>query len=129
MEAKNDMINKATVTKQVKEIFNVPYGQDGIYCEPSMEDICKAINDNTLEHRGFQSDIEELRKEWYIVETGRYDYGLIKKYHAERIAYFVVNGIGDPIYLKDDGKTISDGLHRLKAAIFKGYDHIEVVNK
>lgn len=121
------MINKATVTKQIKEIFNTHYGQDGISCEPSMEDICKAINNNTLEHRGFQYNVEELKKEWYLSDKGKYDCDLIKKYHAERIAYFVVNGIGEPICLKSDGKTVSDGLHRLKAAIFKGYDQIEVV--
>jgi ParB-like nuclease domain len=42
------------------------------------------------------------------------------------IAYFVVNGWSDPIILNHDERTIIDGLHRLKAAMYLGMDTIEV---
>ena len=43
-----------------------------------------------------------------------------------RIVYFVVNGWEEPILLCKDGCTISDGLHRLKAAIYLGLEEVEV---
>jgi hypothetical protein len=49
-----------------------------------------------------------------------------KKYHAKRIAFYVVNGWQDGIVLNEDKKTVKDGLHRLKATIFLGWDTVEI---
>jgi heterodisulfide reductase subunit B len=53
-------------------------------------------------------------------------YEWIKKYHAKRIAFHVVIGWHERIVLNEDKKTIKDGLHRLKAAIFLGCDTVEI---
>jgi len=47
-------------------------------------------------------------------------------YHARRIAFFIVNGWSEPIVLRGDGCTIEDGLHRLKAALYKGIPEVEI---
>ncbi len=49
----------------------------------------------------------------------------MRKYHA-RIAFFVVNGWDEPIVLNTDEHKIKEGLHRLKAAIFLGWETVEV---
>ena len=41
--------------KKISEIANTPYGQDNVSCEPSKEDIQKAIDHKDFETRGFQT--------------------------------------------------------------------------
>lgn len=48
--------------------------------------------------------------------------------HIKKIAYFVVNGVRDPIdveCLDSDDFRVNDGNHRLCAAIILGYTHIK----
>jgi hypothetical protein len=112
--------------KKICEIVSLPYGQDYICCEPSKEEIQKAIDEENFEIRGFQEHEHELRAEWEKV-SGPERYDRIRKYHAERIAFFVVNRWDDyPIILKKDGREVSEGSHRLRAAIHLGEETIEV---
>ena len=109
--------------KKISEIVNTPYGQDNVSCEPSKQDIQKAIDDKDLETRGFQNPEVEAEY-WALNVPERYEW--IKKYHAKRIAFYVVNGWQDRIVLNEDKKTIKDGLHRLKAAIFLGWGTVKI---
>ena len=113
--------------KKVTDIFNVPYGEGTTCCEPSKDEINAAIQKKELEPRSFQGDIAELLTEFNEQATGDFqEYcHLVRQYHANRIAFFVVNGWNDPIIVKKDGKMISDGLHRLKAAIHMGINEID----
>ena len=114
---------------EVSKIRNVLYGQYNISSEPTKDDIEKAISENRLESRGFQADHTELIKEWNARSKNIKEYcDAVKKYHSERIAFFAVNKWNDPIILYEDGVTIKDGLHRLKAAIFLKLDTIEAIN-
>ena len=112
--------------KKVSEIFNTPYGQDNVSCEPSKQDIQKAIDEEDFETRGFQEHEPELKAEFKVLNVPeRYEW--LRKYHAKRIAFFAVNGWdGHPIVLNEDQHTIKEGLHRLKAAIHLDIDEVEV---
>jgi len=114
------------VKKKVSEILSRPYGQDDVCCEPSSEEIESAVRENDLEKRGFQEHLDELKAEWgKIPIPERYDH--IRRYHARRTAFFVVKGWNDrPFKLKKDGREVSDGSHRLRAAIHLGIDEVEV---
>ena len=109
------------------EIFSRAYGQDkNVCCEPSTEEIEKAVREKDLEKRQFQKDLSELIPEWEPMGTERYN--LIRKYHALRIAFFVVNRWDNyPIVLKQDGREVDEGSHRLRAALHLGMDTVEVL--
>ena len=83
----------------VSQIFNTPYGQNNISCEPSTEEIERAVRENNLEHRGFQGDLPELQQEWSKASSPEEWYDKVRKYHARRIAFFVVNNWKRPIIL------------------------------
>ena len=107
--------------KKVSEIVSLRYGEDNVCCEPSREEI-----EDALEKRGFQEHLDELKAEWgKLPIPERYDH--IRRYHARRTAFFVVNGWNDqPIKLKKDGREVSEGSHRLRAARHLGIDEVDV---
>jgi hypothetical protein len=112
--------------KKVCEILSLPYGQDNICCEPSKEEVQKAVDEKDLETRGFQEHEHELRAEWEQV-SGPERHDRVRKYHARRVAFFVVNGWDNyPIVLKEDGREVSEGSHRLRAARHLGMETVEV---
>ena len=113
------------MNRKINEIHNVPYGAYDISCEPTKDEIERAIQENDLESRPFKSYEIELNDEWNKNARSINEYcALQQQYHTRRIAFFVVNGWSDPILLNEDGCRIEDGLHRFKAAIFKGTDSI-----
>ena len=123
-------------TRKVDEITGtIPYGfyvptpegKLGINADPSNEDIALAVKNKEFENRGFQSHLKELQAEWEAGTPSHEEYGKrVKTYHARRIAYWVEYGWkGDPIELKPDG-SMSDGLHRWRAAKFLRLETIEV---
>lgn len=114
--------------EKITDIDNVCYGVGNISCEPTDDEIKKAVQDKDIDSRSFQGCIDELNDEWNKHAQNENEYYLLqKKYHVKRIAYFVVNGWNDPIIVvHKDGCKIKDGLHRFKAAIFKGMDTIDV---
>jgi hypothetical protein len=116
--------------REIAKIQIIPYGfNDGItyLAEPSPMEIQYAVDNDLLESRGYQTHFDELNLEW---EEGLRSLQELadrqKSYHAKRIAHFVVHGWSDPIILDANGK-ITDGLHRLKAAIFMGKDEVDVI--
>ena len=112
--------------RKICEIVSRPYGQDGICCEPSKDEIQKAVDEKNLETRGFQEHEHELRAEWGEI-SGPERYNRIRKYHAERIAFFVVNRWDNyPIILKEDSREVREGSHRLRAAIHLGEETVDV---
>ena len=112
--------------KKVSEIFSLPYGQDNVCCEPSMQEIEKSVHDKNLETGGFQDHLLELTAKWEQLH-GQERYDRIRKYHAERIAFFVVNGWDNyPIILKGDGREVKEGSHRLRAARYLRMEEVEV---
>ena len=120
--------------KKISEILIGPYVglsfPEKPLCEPSHDEIAKAVGEKRLDQREYQKNIEELAAEWNRLSNGDpklyNDYE--RKYHAERIAFFVVNGWGDDaIVLKKDGCSVHDGLHRLKAAKHMGWETVDVV--
>jgi hypothetical protein len=114
--------------KRIIEINNAHYGVGNVSCEPSIEEIQKAIQENDLETRSFQTDLTELNAEWNRKANNEDEYyALQKKYHSRRIAFFIVNGWADPILLYKDGCKIKDGLHRFKAAIYLKMEVIDVI--
>lgn len=113
--------------KKVAEILNSPYEQYNIFSEPSKDKIEKAIREKDFDERGFQRDLAELNTEWNKASSSVEEYSdHMRQYHARRIAYFVVNKWNDPILLKADGRTVKEGTHRLKAAIYLGMETVEV---
>lgn len=114
---------------KVSEITNIPYGQFERSCEPTHIEIKECVDNNDVETRSFQGNIEELRKEFFSNAKDNDEIiNRVKKYHCQRIAYFVLNRWAvDPIELSRDMKTIVDGLHRLKAAIYLGLEEVEAI--
>ena len=117
--------------RRIADIPFVPYANwdaNGVQipCEPSPEDIQRAIDDKQFEQRGFQTHHDELKAEWEknVTSAGEWN-ERVRAYHTRRIAHFVVQGWSDPIILNANG-TMKDGLHRFKAAIFMGKDEVEV---
>lgn len=105
--------------------FNTAQGVLTISCDPSAFDIDQAITNKQFELRGFQSHLEELKAEWSSQDIGECCLRA-KKYHAQRIANFVVNGWNkDPITLNVNGEII-DGLHRWKAARHMKINEVEI---
>lgn len=121
-------------TRKTGEIKFVKYGDkfgDTVrWCDPSDEDVQRALDEGQLEERDYQADVEELKSEWYSASKGGRDSDewvrQVKGYHARRVAFFVENGWDDPITITSDGQ-IRDGSHRLRAAIFKGRGEVDVV--
>ena len=111
--------------KRVAEITNVLYGQNSISCEPTKEEIEKAILEKDFERRSFQGDLNELNAEWN--KEAKNFYEVVKRFHIRKTACLVVEGWDEPILLCKDERTILDGLHRLKAAIFLKMDTIDVI--
>lgn len=101
-----------------------------IVCEPTSKDICDAILAGRLEKRNYQTDFEALKAEW-ISESQKSSNPfetwqlLVTNFHAGRIAYFVQNGWDHPISINSNDE-VTDGTHRVKAALFKGLSKIEV---
>lgn len=116
--------------KRVADIVNTPYAEElnghRISCEPSNEEIERAVRESDLEERGYQSHEAELNDEWNQPGTFEGFCELEHAYHVRRVAFFVKNGWTDLIILKDDGRAISEGLHRLKAAIYLDMEYVEV---
>ena len=59
--------------KKISEIINTPYGQDNVSCEPSKQDIQKAIDDKDFETRGFQNPEVEAEY-WALNVPERYEW-------------------------------------------------------
>ncbi len=128
--------NKNPKTKKVSEIIHPLYGfydhnNQPVKADPSPEDIEQAIKNKELEERGFQTYCDALGREWANGLSLPADYDEFGRrcriYHARRIAYFVVNGWdGEAIELAADGVRVTDGLHRLRAAIHKGQETVAV---
>lgn len=108
--------------KKVSEICDVLYGENNVCCEPSKDDIDRAVKKNDLEIRWFQRDINLIDGECKLAEN-RYD--CMRQYHARRIAFFVVNKWTNPIVLNREWR-IKDGLHRLKAARYLGIEVVDI---
>src|SRR5262245_54533553 len=107
------------VKKKISEIFSARYGQDNVCCEPSPEEIKRAVLEKDVDKREFQKDLPELLAEWEQV-SGPERYSHIRKYHARRTAFFVLNRWDNyPIVLKQDSHKLAEGSHRLRAAIQK----------
>lgn len=120
--------------KLMRKISNIPEPHYGAWHEgrfydfnPTHADIQHAINENSLEPRNYQLDVKQLDDEWVHGCNGNIDEycRLQKKYHAARIAYFVVNDWTDPIVVSAEGKMI-DGTHRLKAAKHQKRNEVEI---
>lgn len=96
-----------------------------IDCEPTVEDIRKALREGRLEPRHYQDP--SLVPEWEAAARSTENWGLlVRHYHASRIAYLVTNQSKEPITIRSDG-FILDGNHRVRAAIFCGQLEIEVI--
>ena len=117
------------VKKKITEIKNVLYAVYNISCEPTKEEIEKAVREKDFEVRAFQKDLAELNTEWNKnAENRKEEYCLQqRRFHIRRIAYFVLYGWKEPILLCEDGCTVLDGLHRLKAAIHLSLEEVEVI--
>lgn len=118
--------------KPIAEITCWDYGECGISSEPSPEEIADAIAKGELEERDFQTDIDELRAEWYAkareetsFEKAREKFArLARQYHARRTAYFVANpSWTDPLVLFLDNR-IKDGAHRFRAAKYMRWETV-----
>jgi hypothetical protein len=130
------METKKTTTKKISELRYPPYGYyitetQPVVADPSREDIETAVKSRQLEERGFQNSLQALLSEWaegLSLPADLDEYGRrCRIYHARRIAYFVVNGWdGEAIELAPDGVSVTDGLHRLRAAIFNRQEEVEV---
>lgn len=104
-----------------------------LLCEPTPKDICDAIKAGRLEKRNYQRDLAALTAEWEGASENSLNplstwQRLVTDYHAARIAHFVVSGWDDPISINANDE-VTDGTHRIKAAIFKGDSEVEVITQ
>jgi hypothetical protein len=96
-------------------------------CEPTREQIERAIRVTDFDERGYQEHKKKLIDEWNRGDATPQQYNQREQeYHARRIANFAVNGWRGPPILKKDGCSVQDGLHRLKAARHRGQKTIRV---
>src|SRR6266850_2841543 len=96
-------------------------------CEPTREQIDRAIRDKDFDKRGYQKHRKELTDEWNRGGATPQEYNQREqKYHARRIAGFTANGWRDAPILKKDARSVHDGLHRVKAAKHLGRKTIKV---
>ena len=112
--------------KNIDEIVGGCYGECDMSCEPTRQEIAQALEEQDFETRCYQDDLQELKAEWRKARNCEDFRSLVKKYHTRRIAYFVAKGWQNPITLRKDGRRIEDGLHRFKAAQYKGDKTIDV---
>ncbi|MCU1303396.1 MAG: hypothetical protein JWQ87_3680 [Candidatus Sulfotelmatobacter sp.] len=84
----------------------------------TVREVLDAVADDRVDSRSHQSS--ELNAECLEVCKGDVDAAIAwsRKFHIERVAFFVKNGWDDPIELTED--KWSDGSHRLLAAVVKG---------
>jgi hypothetical protein len=117
--------------KNIDEILIGPYVglsfPDKPLCEPTREQIDQAIQQKDFEQRQYQEDIKELIDEWNRGDADPVEYNRREQqYHARKIAGFAANGWQEPPVLKKDGRSVHDGLHRLKAAKHLGMRTLKV---
>ncbi len=115
------------VKKKVSELRRRQlWGQDGVCCEPSDEDVRKAICSKQFEPRSFQDKAveAELMGEPDIQKR----LAGIKDFHARRIAHLVEHhGWNEPIELAEGGVWIIEGSHRLRAAQYARIEEIPCI--
>jgi hypothetical protein len=109
------------IEKNIDDILIGPYVgvsfPDKPLCEPTPEQIDRAIRDRDFDKRGYQEHLKELTDEWNRGGADPREYNRREQqYHARRIADLAANGWRDAPTLKKDGRSVDDGLHRLKAA-------------
>jgi hypothetical protein len=96
-------------------------------CEPTSGQIDRAIREKDFDKRRYQEHIKELAEEWNRGDATSQEYNHREQdYHARRIADFAANGWRDAPTLKMDGRSVDDGLHRLKAAKHLGKKTVKV---
>ena len=109
------------ITIPIERIQRGVYGNEcGQIAEPSREDVVQAVNQQRLDGRNFQTDAEDIAKEW-TTHHPKECAAVAKQYHAQRIAFFWVNGWEReflPTVCKHN--ILEDGGHRFLAAKFKG---------
>ena len=98
-------------------------------------DISRAIAEGNLEQRPFGPDTHEaLYAEFRAISgfneqtwerLGAY-IDTIQKYHARRVAYFIETKWTNPIIGLDEEGHLRDGGHRLRAAMFMGWEEVWV---
>ncbi len=113
------------VKKKVPELRRALWGQDGVCCEPSDEEVKKAIYYKQFEPRSFQDKAveAELMGERDVEKR----LARIKEFHARRIAHLVEHGWSEPIELAGDGIWIIEGSHRLRAAQYAGTEEVPCI--
>lgn len=119
--------------RQIADLTRTSYGETIVVdCDPSDEEISEALKDSRRERRHFQNEeiatelsdrtrhlkepIIKLLEEWGQI---------VKDYHAQRIAYLIHTECDDPIDVNQDG-FITDGNHRVRAAMHRGLTEIKV---
>src|SRR2546423_1738775 len=118
------------IEKKLYEILITDYHglsfPDRPSCEPSPEQIERAIQAKDFDKRGYQECLQELVDEWNRGGPTPEEYNRREQqYHARRIANFAANKWDHPPVLKKDGSVV-DGLHRIKAARHLGDKTIKV---
>lgn len=109
-----------------------PYGElQRFSTQPTLEQIAKAIEEGRLDER-INAGEHQLAMYEDCKAAGKGDLGeimrLIQEYHAQRIAYFVVNGWdeeNDRLALDHQG-NLRDGGHRYWAAAYLGKEEVFV---
>ena len=92
-------------------------------------DIEKALNEEYLEERSFQGDLDILRSDWDNEPNFEASINKQKKYHIDRIAYIIKQKLFEiPVLLYKDINPLKDyldGGHRIWAAKYLGKNEIE----
>jgi hypothetical protein len=117
------------IEKKLDEILIGPYVglsfPDKPLCEPTRHEIDRAIRERDFEKRSYQNP--EIFDEWNRGGPTPKEYNRREQqYPARRIADLVVNGWREPPILHKDGRSVHDGLHRIKAARHRGDKTIKV---
>lgn len=116
-------------------LYGEPVGPLGLGTEPSVLEVYQAVAAGDTDDRAYDeihkpaiyAECEQLSG--FNKDTGeKLDVYLleVRKYHARRVAYFVLAEWENQIIGLDDHQRLRDGGHRLRAAMFMRWDEVWV---
>jgi ParB-like chromosome segregation protein Spo0J len=127
---------KSRVKRKLSKIpfrgWAVQIGDQSIDVTPALDEIAKAVQlakAGQQELRAFSDNPQKLADEIAAQAQGNRDrfVQLSRDYHADRVAYLVLNGWAEfPLEVMANG-DMRDGQHRWLAATFLGMDEVEIV--
>jgi|GEM_PF-6738287 len=130
--AKGRIREKRKIEKITTDIL---YGESVFIAEPTVLEIYQAVAAGDTEVRAYDDTHKPALYEEFHRQSGFFPpnpeginlfIDAVRKYHARRVAYFVLSDWENQIIGLDENGCLRDGGHRLRAAMFMGWDEVWV---